>query len=106
MNPPACKTKSTSAALIKNAAFLRTVGDENRLRILCLLQEGERCVCGIWRHLTLPQNLASHHLSVLKELGLIRSRKEGLKVFYSINEKVMARYLHSLTHFLWRTHQA
>lgn len=103
--PACCKTKHATTALKKNAEFLRTVGDENRLRILCLLQEGERCVCDIWQHLDLPQNLTSHHLSVLKELNLIHARKDGLKVFYSINQNVMTHHLHSLTHFLWRTHQ-
>jgi ArsR family transcriptional regulator len=106
MKPLACcRTKSASVALAKTAAFMRTVGDENRLRILCLLQGGERCVCEIWRHLDLPQNLTSHHLSVLKDMDLIRARKKGLKVFYSIHEKVMTQHLHSLTHFLWRTQQ-
>lgn len=101
-----CHTKSAAAVLARNAAFLRTAGDENRLRILCLLQAGERCVCDIWQHLDLPQNLTSHHLSVLKDMKLIRARKRGLKVFYAINERVMARYLHSLTHLLWRTHRS
>jgi len=105
MNNPCCTTKNETNVLINTAAFLRTVGDENRLRILCLLQKGELCVCDIWRHLDLAQNLTSHHLSVLKELNLITARKDGLKVFYSINQNVMTRYFHSLTHFLWRTHQ-
>ncbi|MDD4286846.1 MAG: metalloregulator ArsR/SmtB family transcription factor [Candidatus Peribacteraceae bacterium] len=107
INPScSCKTKRATAALAKTVSFMRTVGDENRLRILCLLQEGERCVCEIWQHLDLPQNLTSHHLSVLKDRDLIRARKEGLKVFYSINEKIMAHHLHSLSHFLWRTHRS
>jgi len=105
-SPACCNRKGVTAALAKAAAFLRTVGDENRLRILCLLQEKERCVCEIWQHLDLPQNLTSHHLSVLKDRDLICARKEGLKVFYSINKKTMAHHLHSLSHFLWRTQQS
>lgn len=107
MNAPAsCKTKCATTALRTNAAFLRTVGDVNRLRILCLLQERELCVCEIWKHLGLSQNLTSHHLSILKELRLIHARKDGLKVFYSMNRKVMTRYLRSLTPILWRTKQS
>ncbi len=107
MNAPACcKTKHATDALKKNAAFLRTIGDANRLRILCRLQERELCVCEIWQHLDLSQNLTSHHLSVLKELNLIHARKDGLKVFYSINQNVMTRYFHFLTHILWRTKQS
>lgn len=103
MNSPCCRTKRATVALTKTAAFLRTIGDENRLRILCLLQEGERCVCEIWQYLGLPQNLTSHHLSVLKEHGLIRARRDGLKVFYSVDPKIMNVHFLSLTRFLWRT---
>lgn len=104
--PTSCKTKHATTVLKTNAAFLRTVGDANRLRILCLLQKREHCVCEIWQHLGLAQNLTSHHLSVLKELNLIHARKDGLKVFYSMNRKVMTRYLRSLTPILWRTKQS
>lgn len=98
-----CNKKSATAALEKNAAFLRLIGDENRLRILCLLRQGERCVCEIWKYLGLPQNLTSHHLGVLKEHGMIRARKDGLKVFYSIDQKVMQTHFQFLHHHLWRT---
>ncbi len=100
-----CKAKISASAIADAAEFMRTVGDENRLRILCLLQEGERCVCEIWQFLDLPQNLTSHHLGVLKERGLIRSRKDGLKVFYSVDEEALTEHLYSLSHFLWRTHK-
>lgn len=102
---PCCKGKKAATDIANAAEFLKTVGEENRLRILCLLQQGERCVCEIWQYLDLPQNLTSHHLGVLKEHGLIRSRKEGLKVFYSIDEKTMDSHFHSLLHYLWRTRQ-
>ncbi len=102
---PCCTDKKERATIARTAAFLKVIGDENRLRILCMLQEGERCVCDIWRELDLPQNLASHHLKVLKEYGLIRSRKNGLKVFYSIHQKAISLHSISLTHTLWRTHK-
>lgn len=60
------------------------VSDENRITILLFLKKGEKCVCEIWKELNLSQNLVSHHLKVLKDGGFIRSRKEGLKVFYSL----------------------
>lgn len=75
----ACKQSFTEVL-----AVLKVISDENRLRILCLLNAGERCVCEIWPELDIPQNLASHHLKMLKTVGLITSRKDGLRVFYSV----------------------
>ena len=69
------------------AKFLRSVGDENRLRILCYLNDGEKCVCDIWEKLGMKQNLVSSHLGVLRDSGLIVGRREGKKVFYSIDRK-------------------
>jgi len=83
------------------AAKINTVlSDGNRLRILCLLKDGERCVCEIWRHLALPQNLASHHLKVLSGVGLLRSKKDGLRVFYSLNKPALRRHITFLNGFL------
>lgn len=73
--------------------FLKIMAEENRLKILCiLLNHGEKCVCEIWQYLALPQNLTSHHLKVLKDFGLLTSRKEGLNVLYSIDHCSIAKY--------------
>ena len=84
VKPNCCKNKSE--ANIKQATeFLKIISEENRLKILCILQSGEKCVCEIWQFLNLSQNLASHHLKVLKDFDLISSKKEGLKVFYKLS---------------------
>jgi ArsR family transcriptional regulator len=80
--------------------FLKIIAEENRLKILCILQKQEMCVCEIWQFLNLPQNLASHHLKVLKDYGLVNSRKEGLKVIYSINKTNLKKYHQNLSHFI------
>lgn len=64
------------------------------------MQSGEKCVCEIWKYLKLPQNLASHHLKVLKDFDLISSRKDGLKVFYTINRQSIKKYAKLLNKFL------
>ena len=69
------------------ARLLKIVGEENRLKILCLLQEGGLCVCEIFEKLGLAQNLTSHHLSVLKEAGLVDDKKRGLRVYYSLTKR-------------------
>ena len=88
------------ANLSQTAEFLKIISEKNRLKILCLLKDGEKCVCDIWRCLELPQNLVSHHLRVLKDLNLISSKKVGLKVFYKLNKKVAEKYVKLLNKFL------
>jgi ArsR family transcriptional regulator len=88
-NKACCKKGNNEVPLL--ADFLRIISEENRLKIICFLQSGEQCVCDIWQFLKLPQNLISHHLKVLKDFGLISSRKEGLNVYYSINEEELSK---------------
>ncbi len=86
-----CNTDDNDLPLL--ADFMRILSEENRLKIICFLQKNsERCVCEIQDFLNLPQNLISHHLKVLKDFGLLNYRKEGLKVYYSINEKIFIKY--------------
>ena len=63
---------------------LQALADGNRLRILDALRDGERCVCRLEESLELPQPLLSHHLKVLREVGLVSGRKDGRWVHYSI----------------------
>jgi ArsR family transcriptional regulator len=77
------------------AATLKALSDETRLSILALLAGGEACVCDIVEVLGVPQNLASHHLSVLRRAGLVRDRRDeadGRWVYYSIEPGAVARF--------------
>jgi len=65
--------------------YLKIIADTNRLQILCLLKKGERCVCNIHEPLGMPQNLASHHLKILRDAGLVIARREGKWVHYRID---------------------
>ena len=69
MKPFCCTSKELSDELANLAKFLRLIGEENRLKIICLLKDGERCVCEIVESLNLSQNLISAHLKALKEIG-------------------------------------
>ena len=78
--------------------LLRVIADEKRLRILKLLTRREMCVCEIMEQLGLPQSLASHHLAVLRQAGLVQDRRNAHQwVYYSINPRQLAelnaRYL-------------
>ena len=100
MKPRCCIDKRSIVNLSQIAEFLKIISEENRLKILCLLREDEKCVCDIWQCLNLAQNLTSHHLKVLKDFELVSSRQEGLKVIYSINKKVVKRFSKLLNNYL------
>jgi ArsR family transcriptional regulator len=83
----------------QTAEFLKIIAEPSRLKILCALNKQELCVCEIWKKLAIPQNLASHHLKILKAFGLLSSRKEGVKVIYSVNSKMMDKYYSYLSNY-------
>jgi ArsR family transcriptional regulator len=95
-----CQNKKSILEVENLARTLKKISEPNRLKILCLLKDGEKCVCDIWQCLKLPQNLVSHHLKVLRDLNLISSKKVGLKVFYKLNQKVVKKYLKELEKIL------
>ncbi len=72
----------------------KALSDETRLRILKLLEQGELCVCDIVAALDMIQPKVSFHLAVLKEAGLIKDRKQGKWVNYSIYDSdIFRRFL-------------
>ncbi len=69
--------------------IFKALSDETRLRILKLLEHGELCVCDIVAALDIIQPKVSFHLSVLKEAGLIKDRKQGKWIHYRIDDSGM-----------------
>lgn len=69
------------------AVTAKALGDPTRLTIAIALREGqELCVCDLGWITIKAENLVGHHLRVLREAGLARSRREGKIVFYSLTE--------------------
>lgn len=66
------------------AALLRSIGNEQRLLVLCHLVEGELGVGELLARLELSQSALSQHLAVLRAAGLVRARRDGLQVFYAL----------------------
>ena len=64
--------------------LFRIFGDSTRVRILYVLFESEMCVCDIAALLGLTQSAISHQLRALKNVRLVKSRREGKTVFYSL----------------------
>ena len=80
---------------------LAMISQVNRLQIICLLgQSAELNVCEIYKKLNIKQNLVSHHLKLLKNIWILKSRKDWQKVFYSINEKFYDEFKISLKNIL------
>lgn len=59
--------------------------DENRVQILRLLQNGERCACELLDELSFSQPTLSHHMKILCDSGIVVGRKEGKWMHYSIS---------------------
>lgn len=70
----------------KNAKILKAFCDEQRLAILELLQDGEKCACELLDKLDITQSTLSHHMKILCESGIVTGRKEGKWMHYSISE--------------------
>jgi DNA-binding transcriptional ArsR family regulator len=68
------------------AETFRAVADSNRAKMVYCLQQGELCVCDLAAVVGLSESAVSQHLRVLRALRLVRSRKEGKMVYYSIND--------------------
>lgn len=66
--------------------LFKALSDETRLRIMVLLSEKELCVCQLEAALALPQVKISRHLAVLRYSGLVKDRRDGLWVYYSLTK--------------------
>lgn len=66
------------------AELFKVFGDSTRIRILFVLFEAEVCVCDLAEALNMTQSAVSHQLKILKQNKLVRSRREGKSVFYSL----------------------
>lgn len=79
--------KEAEAALI-----CRALGDENRLRIILLLAEGEKCGCRLLEKFEISQPTLSHHMKILCGCGLVEARREGKWSHYSLNSRTLAEF--------------
>ena len=64
--------------------FFKVLGDSTRLRILWALDDNELCVCDLAALLNMTQSAISHQLRALREATLVKNRREGKNIFYSI----------------------
>ena len=69
------------------ADLFKVFGDYTRIRILFVLFEAEVCVCDLAQALNMTQSAISHQLKILKQNRLVKSRREGKSIFYSLADE-------------------
>lgn len=81
------------------AETFSALGDPTRVRILDVLSHGELCVCDLAAVLSLSQSAVSHQLRLLRGMRLVRPRREGRVVFYSLDDHhIMSVFRQTLQH--------
>jgi len=73
--------------MVKLTKISKAFSDNNRLKILEFLSDGQKNVTQVADNLKVEENLASHHLRVLADLGFLKNNKRGRQVFYRLNDK-------------------
>ena len=80
------KTLEDLSSLDQTAKFFKILGDGTRFKIITILLEGEMCVCDIATTLNMTHSSISHQLKVLRENRVLKNRKDGKIVYYSLND--------------------
>ena len=69
------------------ADFFKIMGDATRCKLLFALLQNEMCVCDLANVLSMTKSSISHQLSKMKDVGLVKSRKSGKTVYYSLDDE-------------------
>ena len=81
----------TGFEVSKVSRSLKALCDANRIRILEILAGGEHCVSDLVERLVIDQPKVSHHLAILRSAGIVRSRREGRHINYSLRPTIHQR---------------
>lgn len=73
--------------------IFKALGDPSRLKIIYILSKSPLCVCDIADVLDMTQSLVSHHLRTLRNLNLVKFKKQGKQVIYSLDDEHVMRLL-------------
>ena len=89
------------SVLYEASELLKMFGDSTRIRIIFVLCESEMCVCDIAKLLGMTQSAISHQLRLLKQARLVKFRREGKTVFYSLaDDHVKTIFYYAMEHVL------
>ena len=83
------------------SSIYRVLGDPSRLKIVMALRSGEMCVCDLAAFIGLTESAISHQLRRFKDLALVKSRREGQVIYYTLDDEHVAQLLNiGLAHIL------
>lgn len=88
--------KNMEVSVGKASALLRALANERRLMILCQLVEQEKSVGVLAEQLGIAQAMISQQLTILKKEGLVRSRRQGQSIFYTLDNDAAVKILQTL----------
>lgn len=71
----------------RRALVYKAFCDENRLRIIEALTQGEKCACTLLEEVKIAQSTLSHHMKILIESSIVTSKKQGKWTYYSLNDE-------------------
>lgn len=74
------------------ALICKALGDSNRLQIIQMLSDGEKCACKLLEKFDITQPTLSHHMKILCECALVKVRKEGKWSYYSLNCETLSMF--------------
>lgn len=83
-------------AAAETSSLLKTLGNPDRLLLLCQLTQGEACVSDLEIALGIQQPTLSQQLTVLRNEGLVTTRREGKKIYYAIGDDKLLTLLNTL----------
>jgi DNA-binding transcriptional ArsR family regulator len=110
--PPAAKAQALRDAMLDRttaqnlSGIFRALGDPTRLRIIAALAERELCVSDLTAALEMEQPAVSHQLSDMRDLGLVRARKEGRHVYYRLDDEHVYDLFHQALAHIRHTQEA
>ena len=78
----------------------KVLGDSNRLQIIQLLQNGQKCACELLDYFDITQPTLSHHMKMLIDSGLVNVEKKSKWSYYSLSKETLTNYTHFFSHIL------
>ena len=87
----ALKNKPKEKELENLTKLFKILGDSTRTKILWILDHHEMCVCDIANVLNMTKSSISHQLAILREAGIVRFRRSGKEVYYTLDDEHISR---------------
>ena len=80
--------------------LFKALSDENRLKVLEILKDGEKCGSDLLSDLEISQPTLSHHMKILCDSTIVNYRKDGKQMIYTINENIKLKLTEILNNYL------